>query len=254
MYNKLKWLLGKDVNIPIFIIGTGRSGTHWIGYSLGEHPDIRATVEKWPMFKWSTEMAFYPEREKHLMKRLIGIYKLQLLKSAPKNYLDKSHPNIWIAEKLKEAFPKGLFVGTERNPFATVASMMKHKEVSSWHKRFREFPLPNRMLGINKETASTYENIPFASQCAMRWLSHHHRMNELKDKLGDSLFIISYEKLAIDTEKVIAELQKFLSLTNPIPVPEVKKESLSKWQKQLSAEQVKQIENVVGFSSGLHYR
>lgn len=247
MIEKLKYILNTSTTRPIFVIGTGRSGTHWLGYSLGDHPEIRATIEAAPMFGLSTKMALDPSLETRLFGILVLAYKWQLFRSAPRLYLDKSHPNIWIADKLKNAFPKSLFVGIERNPYATVASMMKHKGVSAWHKRWKEYPIPNQFLGISTELARTYDNIPFASQCAMRWLAHHNRMNELKSALGNDLFIISYENFAYNTEKVIHDLQEFLGLKQPIPIPEVRTDSLDKWRKQLSNEEINQIQNIVDF-------
>jgi hypothetical protein len=194
-------------------------------------------------------MALNPALEKRLFWRLVIAYKWQLLKAAPKIYVDKTHPNIWIAEKLQRAFPQALFVGIERNPYATVASMMKHSGVSAWHHRWREFPVPNRFLGITSELADDYEGLPFASQCAMRWLAHHNRMKELRSYLDDALFVISYESFAQDTEKTINELKQFLRLDEPIPVPEVKLESLNKWKSQLSDSELIDIQNIVGFPS-----
>jgi hypothetical protein len=245
---KVQYLTGSAVCRPIFVIGTGRSGTHWLGQSLGNHPEIRLTVEAPPMFGWSTTMALRPETESRLLQRLLRMYRWQLFRSAPRHYLDKNHPNLWIADKLKSAFPHALFIGIERNPYATVASMMKHQGVASWHKRWREFPVPNRFLGISSDIAGRYDAIPLASQCAMRWRAHHIRMKELRSVLADSLKLISYESFAQRTEETIHELQQFLGLAQPIPEPEVKTESLQKWRSQLSSDEIRQIQDVVGFS------
>jgi hypothetical protein len=59
--------------------------------------------------------------------------------------------------------------------------------------------------------------------------------------------VISYESFAQNTEKVICELQQFLGLHSPIPVPNVRSDSLGKWKDQLSDEQVNQIQSIVGF-------
>lgn len=248
MIQKVRYMVGRKTFKPIFVIGTGRSGTHWIGYSIAEHPEIHATIEAEPMFQWSTTMALNPQSEQQLLPKLIKIYKQKILKYAPQHYLDKNHPNIWIAEKLKRAFPNALFIGIERNPFATVASMIKHKGVSAWHYRWHEFPIPNRFLGINDETAASYDQIPFPSKCAMRWVAHHNRMNELMGFLKDSLLVISYESLALNTQKEIRRLQSFLTLSNPIPIPNVRSESLDKWREQLSEEQITHISAVVGYT------
>ena len=247
MIEKIKYVLGISTCRPVFVIGTGRSGTHWLGYSLGAHPEVCATIETQPMFDLSTRMALNPELETTLFAKLVKAYKWQLFKSAPGLYLDKTHPNIWIAEKLKEAFPQALFIGIERNPFATVSSMKNHKGVSAWHARWKEFPIPNRFLGISTELAKTYESIPFAAQCALRWVAHHERLLELGNTLGDSLLVIRYESFMLNTAEVIDELKQFLGLQQPIPVPEVKEDSMDKWKSDLSEIEVQQIEEIVGF-------
>lgn len=247
MIHRFAQLLSGSSSRPVFVIGTGRSGTHWLGYSLGDHPEVRATVEAQPMFRLSTTIALNASLESRLLGMLVLAYRWQLLRSGSSVYLDKSHPNIWIAEKLKAAFPTALFVGIERNPYATVASMMRHVGVSAWHKRWREFPIPNRFLGISAETAKEYDSISLPSKCALRWVAHHERMNELKGILGDDLFAITYDGFAHDTTGVLRHLQEFMGLKQPIPIPEVKTESLHKWESQLSSEEIGQIRDVVGF-------
>ncbi len=191
------------------------------------------------MFGLSTRIALDIGLEKLLFDRLVREYKLQIFKSPSKLYLDKTRPNIWIADKLKEAFPKSLFIGIERDPFVTVASMMKHKGVLAWHRCWKDFPVPNRILRLTPGLVESYNDISRASQCALRWVAHHERMNELRSILGDSLKVISYEKL-------ILELQQFLDLRHLIPIPIVKKESLVRWRKQLSNDEVSQISDIVG--------
>jgi len=246
MLSALKYILGFSPTRPVFVMGTGRSGTHWLGQSLGNHPEIRATVEQQPMFDLATTMALNPSLEKTLFEKLTRAYKWQLLKSAPRLYLDKTHPNIWLAEKLKAAFPHALFVAIERNPYATVASMLKHEGVLAWHARWREFPIPNRFLGITPELANRYDTIPRAAQCAIRWLAHHDRISALRTTLGSSLIVISYETFADHTGQTVRDLQHFLGLRAAIPIPHVNRDSLQKWQTQLSADQIQQIQSIVG--------
>ena len=82
----------------------------------------------------------------------------------------------------------------------------------------------------------------------MRWLSHHKRMNELRDILGKDLLVLRYERFARGPAEVVGQLQRFLGLKTDLPVPDVNTESMDKWQDNLTAEQLTQIEGVVGFS------
>ena len=249
MLKRIKTWFNHKKTRPVFVIGTGRSGTHWLGFSLGDHPEVFATIEEQPMFGLSTQIALNPSLKDSLFPKLVSSYKDQLAHTSRQLYLDKSHPNIWSAEALKAAFPTALFIGIERNPYATVASMLKHKGVLSWHHRWKEFPIPNHFLGITTEIEEEYDNIPLEKQCAMRWLAHHNEMNRLKNVLENDLLVISYESFSHNTEKEIFQLKQFLQLNTPIPVPEVKTESLGKWKTQLSKEQLYNIEEIVGISS-----
>lgn len=200
------------------------------------------------MFGLSVNMALNASLESTLLPQLINVYKELVNKFAPSIYLEKSHTNIWIAEKLDQAFGRAQFIGIERNPYATVASMLRHREVLAWHGRWRQFPVPSRFLGISAEDAKHYDEIPVAAQCAMRWLSHNEQMKKLRIALQERLFVINYEVFAHQTEKTILELQQFLQLKDQIPIPEVRIASLYKWREQLTEIELEQIQGVVGIA------
>jgi hypothetical protein len=245
---KLKLLLGNHVSKKIFVIGSGRSGTHWIGYILEAHPEIRATVEAEPAFGWVTRMALDPGTRGKLYPRLTRYYQFQHLLSAPKHYLDKSHPNIWLAEELANTFDDALFVGINRNPYGTVASMLRHRGVLSWHQRWREFPIPNKFLGIDDAEEAMYDSRSLPAKCAMRWKAHREQMDHLTRTLRDRIMVIQYEHLFTNTDEILGKLGAFIGLTTAIPSPVARSHSLDKWREQLSATDIRQIEDVVGIS------
>jgi hypothetical protein len=193
-------------------------------------------------------MALDQTYEKRLFWLLKALYRGQLSITRAPIYVDKSHPVMWFAEKLKRAFPDALFVGIERNPYATIASMIRHEGVSSWHHEWRNYEIPNRFLGISAELAPDYDRLPSARQFAIRWVAHKRRMEDLRGILGDDLLVISYETFARETAEVVEQLNEFVGVEAPIPVPEVRTESLHKWKSFLSDEQCEQIAGIVGFS------
>jgi hypothetical protein len=247
LWAKARCLLGNGYPAPIFVVGTGRSGTHWVGHILEAHPAIQASIEEQPMFDWVTAMALDPSQEAALFPRLIRAYRSKIFRAAPRHYLDKSHANLWLAEALARALPAARFVGIERNPFATIASMLKHGGILQWQRRWREFPLPNRFLGIDDTTARDYDGLPVVKQCALRWIAHRRQMGRLRASLGVRLTVLHYEELIRDTPGQVEALGQFLHLQTPPPVPPVKAESLDKWRRDLSPEQIEQIREVVGF-------
>ena len=230
----------------IFIIGCGRSGTHWLGYILSGHPDIRVTIEKKAVFARVTAMALDNSKIRRHLKPLIRRYRLEHALVSPRHYADKSHPNIWFVEELASVFHRAFFVGIQRGPYGTVSSMLKHKGVLSWYDRWEKFPVPNRFLGITPANIEAYRKLSLAGKCAMRWVSHAERMKEIKENFPERAHIIQYEKLILETQEELCRLQEFLGLSAPIPVPEVKAGSLDKWRSGLTAEDCADIERVTG--------
>lgn len=230
----------------IFILGTGRSGTHWLGYILDSHPDCVATIETPEIFRRVSRMALDPTLRPRLLPGLLRRYRIQHARAAPFHYVDKSHPNLWLAEALADAFEDAVFVGIVRDPFATVASMLRHDGVLEWHRRWKDFPVPNPFLGITVEIAEEYDTLPMAARCALRWQSHRDEMVRLTAALGSRLYVVEYEALVREPEDQLSHLADFLGFSSPIPSPEVKRESLSRWQEELGRADREAIEAVVG--------
>lgn len=236
---------------PVFILGCGRSGTHLLANALSAHPSIHATIEAEPMFGLSTALAMDPRLEPVAFAELVHHYRNELGRSPRPVYVDKSHPNLWLADKLQDAFPEGRFLGIERNVFATVASMMKHRGVSAWHFRWKEFPVPNRFLGITDEWAAVYDDLSLAARCALRWRAHKEQMVRIRYALGARIAVLSYEQLVSDAEASLRRLREFLELDAPIPVPAIDRMALTRWSRELSEPDRARICDVVGDWAGI---
>jgi len=228
----------------IFVIGTGRSGTHWIGNILSGVEEIQTFIEEKPQFPMSTEMALNRFKRPELFPKLIKTYNKLYKKYYPKMILDKTHPNIWLAESLNNIFPNSCFIGMLRNPYATISSMFKHDFILKWQREWKKYPVPNEFLGITQENKENYENLKMEKKCALRWLSHKNKLYDLKNILKEKLKIIKYEDLILNTEKELEDLKRFLGLKKDIPFPVVKRESLDKWKKYLTEEQCENIKEV----------
>ena len=225
----------------IFVLGTGRSGTHWLGYMIGAHPEVAASVEEPPIFPWVTRMAMAPETEELLYPKLVRRYRYEHAAVAPRHYLDKSHPNIWLAERLARSFPEALFVAVRRDAYGTVNSMLQHTGVMNWIHRWREHPLPNRFLGISPANAQAYAELPLEGKCAVRWKAHLLQLGHLESSLGSRLAVFDYDRLQVDTSLELERMGVFLKLTSAIPVPNVKRASLERWRQELSETQKEHI-------------
>lgn len=233
-------------NEVVFVMGSGRSGTHWLGYILESHPDIEATIETPAIFGRVTDMALDPSKRWFLFPELIELYRQERQRRDSRYYADKSHPSIWIAEYLADAIPTAKFIGIERDPYQTIASMLEHDGVGDWPRRWREFPVPNRFLGIDEENQDRYEEMRPVEQHALRWNSHHEQMTALRSRLGDRMTVLQYADLQERTEVTLRDLQRFLGLDTPFPQPEVRSSSTSKWRAILDAHAITDIAALTG--------
>lgn len=228
----------------IFILGTGRSGTHMIGYTLQNHNQINASIEKPKIFKKVTSMALNKDIRPKLFPKLIKLYNKEIRRAYPKHYLDKSHPNIWLAEALANIYSSANFIIIRRNPYATISSMLMHKGILQWQENWQDFPVPNEFLGIDKRISNEYKKYSMTKRCALRWLSHERRIAFLKKILNNRLTIIRYEDFVINTSDSLKYLKDFLGLRENIPLPKIKKDSLNKWKKYLNQKQIDEIKQV----------
>lgn len=232
---------------PVFVVGTGRSGTHWLGRILASHAAFRVTIESEPHFGWATRMATHPKLQERLLDRHVWAYLKQRIRSVPLRYGDKSHPNIWIADRLADRIRGAVFLGVNRNPYAVVASMLQHDGVLSWIERWEELPLPSPFLGVEAGEEDRYRSLPLAAKCALRWKSHQERMVDLVQQLGPRLHVVSYEDLILRTERELTSLQHALGLEQSFSQPRVKEDSLDRWHHELDDRQLRAVGEIVGF-------
>lgn len=219
----------------VFVVGSGRSGTHWLGYILDAYPSIYATVEKAPIFPWVVEMARHPETEAELFPKLVRRYRAEHRAVLPRHYIDKSHPNLWLAEKLAAEFPEARFIAIRRRLEGTVASMLKHDGVRRWVEIWDEDPRPSRFLGVSEALIPTYRSMSTAARCAVRVIGHTNEIERLRGVLGRKLHVIRYEDIYAGPAAEFDRISAFLGLETPAGVPMPNQESHSKWQSQLSA-------------------
>ena len=209
---------------------------------------ISVTIEARGIFEPVVEMALDPTSKPALLPKLLERYRLEHRRVLPRHYADKSHPSLWIAEDLASAFPEAVFIGIKRDPYATIASMLRHGGVLAWFDRWLEFPVPNSFLGISADDAASYESRGVAAKCALRWKAHAEQMGKMQAMLNDRLLVVSYERLVTEPEGSVSSIQSFLRLEAPFEVPTPREESMWKWRSQLSEPEVAEIASVVGYA------
>jgi hypothetical protein len=216
-----------------------------MGQILDSHPQIAASIERRRFFKLASGMALDARRNDTDAPRLIRLYRYEIARVAPRHLADKSHTNIWIADRLANAFPEAVFVGVRRDAYGTVASMLRHRGVQRWSENWRDYPLPNRFLGIEAGEGEWYESLGAAARSTLRWISHEARFEELRPVLGERLIEVRYDELQLDTDATLSLVQARIGLAEPFPPQHPQRSSLDRWREELTTEQIVEIDRML---------
>ncbi len=232
----------------IFISGTGRSGTNLVGRAISSHPEIEGRIEDPKTFSVFTKLGTTQDIRSAfsnwalralLFRRLDAVFK-----STSLNVLEKSHPSIWLYDKLAKRYANAYFLGVWRNVEPTVSSMLAHDGVLSWYDRLPQ-DRPNRFLGITERNKDYFDTYSLEEKCALRWLSHKNELDRLRSYYSDRVRLIKYEHFMNDPAAFFSELSSLLEIPNSFAPEEFDMTSLDKWKKKLSEEQVAKIRAVI---------
>ena len=234
----------RDLPAPIFVVGCGRSGTHWLAETLDQHPQLHNWGENPSVFGDVTQLALDPGRENELLPRVLRQYRRAIRRTAPLRLVDKCHPNLWLSDRLRLAFPNAQFVAIRREPFATVSSMLEHPGVRRWSEQWQRYPLPNRFLGIRPNAAGDYARASLTERLALRWRAHHDRIGRLAREAQGRVFVVEYESLHEAPLAVLDRLTQFLRLESPLRPQPARRESLHQWRARLGDHERETISRV----------
>ena len=229
----------------IFVIGSGRSGTHLLGRTFENNLEVDALIEDKEFFYPITQLAVGLNKNNSDFQKILKKYDRRFHKSKKEVILEKTHPNIWFVEEILEFFPSAKFIGIKRNVFATVSSMLKHKGVLKWYKELPQDCL-NQFLGIDETNINEFESLPLESKCALRWQSHKIRLEYLADKYPDNVCVIDYEDFYDSYSDLMNDLRIFLNLDFALNSEPLNQSGKDKWKDNLSEEQVYNIKTAIG--------
>jgi hypothetical protein len=228
----------------IFILGSGRSGTHLLGRTVGHIDEVEAFIEDHKLFKKVTDVAVNPNRTKSDIKKILKLYNTEFSQTKKSFVLEKTHPNIWLVEAIQDYFETAKFIGIKRNVYATIASMLNHKGVLEW---YNVLPLDkvNPFLGITEENRDVFKDLPLESKCALRWKSHFDRLTYLETKFPEKVLVVDYEDFYNDYKGLMKTLELFLKLQKPIDSETLISSNIDRWKSELTDIQIKNIDQAL---------
>ncbi len=234
----------RQQNGPVFVVGTGRSGTHMLCRCVNKFPqvsDYYGGVESPEMF-WSISNATVAQKQLSIFQ--LGYY-AYMMRKVDGLFLDQTHPNLWNVEQLLTAFPKAKFLALKRNVQSVSYSMKKHGGVSKWAKNHTHYPKPNGFLGVTPQNAKVYqEQLSDLQRDVFRWASHMERIDEVAKRFPDNVMVLHYEDVGESMKSTMAAIADFIATPPPSEFLAFKKESLHK-RDALTAEELAQIDDAL---------
>ena len=261
--NRISKLLSPNLEKPIFIIGAPRSGTTFLGTCIGELPEIsyhfepiaiKAATSYVHTQQWSLERmkSFYPKVYGWLM-RMHCDADLRLADKTPRNSL--------IVPQLHQVFPDAQFVFIQRDGRDAALSLSK----KPWYqnetkgKGLKEpsgFVFgPEARFWVEPERAEEFEATSNVHRCVWIWRQYVENVLAAKETIpADQFYEMRYEDLVTAPGEESLSLLDFLGIDNPesretfinYVTQNASPSSVGNWEKELSAEQLEQIEAEAG--------
>jgi hypothetical protein len=231
----------KKVNAPIFIVGTGRSGSTLLGMLLSIHKDVAYLNEPKALWhfaydeedligSYSTGKANYKLDQKNVtaktivrMNKLFGFY---LTTVFSKRAVDKYPELIFRIEFVKKIFPDAKILFLVRNGFDTAASTARwiedHSEQKEnethdwwglnnrkWNLLLEQVVIESKLLSPHIEKIKIINNQ--IEKAVVEWIVTMEVGIVFQKKYPDWVLPVKYEEL-ISTPKIV--LQKIFSFCN----------------------------------------
>lgn len=248
--SRVKNLPMERVNV-IFVVGTGRSGTHFTCRCLREFSrldDFQGGREHAPTLYSIAHAAMKHERlpttvRPHYRKRrLQALLKRQVL-------VDQHHPNLFFVTEWLRRTPGAVFLYPERPAVQIVASMLTHEGVGGWYEKLRTgklmVPYPNRFFGLN--SLAQLQTEPLHRICWHRVRAHKEAALRARARHGDRVRFVDYQALVRDRVAALSavfspeEMARFGHHQLATPSTDY---SLEKYRDVLDADQIAEIETL----------
>lgn len=232
---------------PVFVAGTGRSGTHFLARTIDSHPDfanLTGGEENPYVFYDVLREATRRESSKKKEKFVLNRYESLVRCAGEKRIVDQSHPIVWMADSVFRYFPEGKMIFIIRDPLSVAYSTLHHKGVSRWLKCYKEFEHPNSFLGTDLVSLGEYRTMSMVERSTVRWFSHVKRAFELEKSFPDNFRIISYEKLCLEPMATLQSVGEFLGVDPELFSVNVNKLALYK-KENLCSSKVEAINNIL---------
>lgn len=248
--------LMKKVEKPIFILGTGRSGTTILGIMLSMHKQVGFLNEPKALWhsvnphedligSYTMDEAYYfldakdaNEKQKKAIHKIFGAY---LRTTFSQRVVDKYPELIFRIPYVKALFPDAKFLFLVRNGWDTCGSIKYWSERLGktsedethdwWGRDNRKWNLLVEQV-IKKDSYYTDvekiidEVTSHLDMAALEWIATMRQGLRVMEQYPDSILRVNYEELVLSPETVLTDIRTFCELEDDSVFIEYGKETL----------------------------
>lgn len=251
-----------NLSRPIFIIGSPRSGTTFLGSCVAELPETSYHFE--PVATKAAARYVYTQEwnfsKAQRFYRLVYSWLMRLHADGDLRFADKTPRNCFLVDFLYQAFPDAQFIHIIRDGRDAALShskkpwMQAAQAQSSKHEPGGYRYGPYARFWVEPERVSQFESTSDIHRCIWAWRRHTETALKSVAKLPNHQYHeLRYESLVASPRTEAEQLLDFLGVTEQRSrqcfhqaVANVRPNSVGLWRKELSAEQLQQVEQEAG--------
>jgi hypothetical protein len=260
--HRLWRMLMPNLEQPIFIVGSARSGTTFLGSCFRALPEISYHFE--PNLTKGAARYFYEgrwgiDKAKWFYRTLYGSL-MRLHFDADLRLAEKTPRNSFTIPFLLAAFPDAKFVHIIRDGRDVAVSLSK----KPWHRADAAvsgaiepggYPHgPYAHFWVEPERVDEFETTSDIHRCIWLWRRYVETVLEVASNLPDNQYHeLRYEDLVFNTANETDRLLDFLEIFDPKSrylfhqaTAEVKPDSVGQWKRELLDDQLRQIDKEAG--------
>ena len=260
--DRLRHLVFPNLTRPIFIVGSPRSGTTFLGSCIAQLPEIsyhfepvatKAAARYIHNQEWSfTEAKQFYQRVYAWLMRLHADGDLRFAEKTPRN--------CFLIDFLYQAFPDAQFIHIIRDgrdaalshskkPWLQAAAAQSGKRESSGYRHG-----PYARFWVEADRIHEFESTSDIHRCIWAWRRHVSTILDQTQALPKGQYYeLRYENLVAQPQQEALKLLDYLGIQNTgssqklyQAFAQAKTTSVGGWQRELSAEQLQQVNQEAG--------
>jgi hypothetical protein len=240
--------LGRADARMVFVVGSPRSGTTFLGRSLGSLPGFVDLGEVAALKASIPELADLPEEEAAARIRRLLVWTRRIALVGGRRAVEQTPETAYVAGAAARAFPQASVLHMVRDGRDVVCSLLEQGWLSAGRGGRDDAGLAygaQARFWVEPERRAEFADASDARRCAWAW----RRYVSAARSLGPRAFELRYEELAADPVAVAAPLAEHLAVpVEPLAAAlgQVHAESVGRYRRDLTPEQLTDVEAEAG--------